>query len=144
MSNVVSIGPPNLLNPGSLGTRMTAALADGAADQPKSFDDLVLGPHVVAKLTPDRVSPMVTVLVHESCPCSSQILCAYAGIYGRATITINHGWISDRAATAEDIVTNWNEITDQATAEDPPADSHLFSVTTFQRAFSLETREARS
>jgi NAD(P)-dependent dehydrogenase (short-subunit alcohol dehydrogenase family) len=134
----------NLLNPGSLGTRMTAALIEGTADQPKSFDDLVLPPHVVDKLTPERVSPMVTVLVHESCPCTSQILNAYAGIYGRATITMNRGWVSEDDATAEDLVANWDEITDQSTAEDPVPDSHLYSVTTFQRVFGAERSEARS
>jgi NAD(P)-dependent dehydrogenase (short-subunit alcohol dehydrogenase family) len=114
----------NLLNPGAVNAR-----AAGWRDQ--------LGPSsgVFDRLTPQRVSPMVVVLTHRSCPCTAQIMCAWAGAFARATVTINHGWASSDDPTAEDVVEHWGEITSQDTAEDPEPDAFSYATANFQRLF---------
>ena len=46
----------------------------------------------VELMKPERVSPLITVLTHPSCPVTGEILCSWGGYYGRFGITTNRGW----------------------------------------------------
>ncbi|WP_170861235.1 SDR family NAD(P)-dependent oxidoreductase [Trujillonella endophytica] len=63
------------------------------------------------QLTPERVSPMVVVLSHRSCPVTGQILMARAGWFARAWVAASPGWIADPGeVAAEQLVEHWDEI----------------------------------
>ena len=77
-----------------------------------------------AYLKPERVSPMVTVLTHPTCPVTGQILCSWGGWFGRFGVTLNKGYANKGApATAEDIVANWGRVVDEESARDAGLDS---------------------
>jgi NAD(P)-dependent dehydrogenase (short-subunit alcohol dehydrogenase family) len=122
----------NLLNPGAVGTRMTTALAERQGDASSSTPR---SPHVERLLAPERVSPMVAALVHPTCRCTSEILNAWAGVYGRSNVMINDGWNGGVSATAEDVVDHWHAVTSLATAADPIPDAYGYSAALFERLF---------
>lgn len=116
----------NLLNPGAINDRAATWL-----------DDLTnVDPGVVrAKFVPELVSPMVTILTHRSCPCTGQIMTAWGGAFGRATVTLNRGWVSTEAPTAEDVLAHWHEVTDPSGAEDPELDAMAYAVQNLERLY---------
>jgi NAD(P)-dependent dehydrogenase (short-subunit alcohol dehydrogenase family) len=129
----------NLVAPGALGTRMHLAVVEASgydADR-EGGDDLVLSTKVSERMTPERVSPMIVVLTHRSCSSTAQIFCAWAGQYARASVMINRGWVDyGQLATAEDLVSHWDEIVDPTTAEEPePTDAFAFAARNFATLF---------
>jgi NAD(P)-dependent dehydrogenase (short-subunit alcohol dehydrogenase family) len=116
----------NLLNPGALNST-----AEDWVDTISSIDGDVIRTNFV----PERVSPMVAVLAHRTCPCTGQILSAWGGGFARTTITITEGWISKEPPTAEDVVDHWDEITDQSTAVDHPLDAAVFASQNMERLY---------
>jgi NAD(P)-dependent dehydrogenase (short-subunit alcohol dehydrogenase family) len=116
----------NLLNPGALNARTDAWLdAITTVDAAK----------VRANFLPERVSPMVTVLAHRSCPCTGQVMSAWGGAFARATVTLNRGWVSEAPPTAEDVLAHWSTITDDTSAEDPGLDAMAFGAGNFERLY---------
>jgi NAD(P)-dependent dehydrogenase (short-subunit alcohol dehydrogenase family) len=114
----------NLLAPGALGTRMHLAMVEGATYHADADADLVRNERAAELFKPERVSPMVTVLTHPTCPVTGQILCSWGGWYGRFAVTINEGWAQrSDLATAEDLVTHWNDIVDEGSAHDAGLDA---------------------
>jgi len=114
----------NVLAPGALGTRMHLAMMEAATYHADADADLVRNEQAAALMKPERVSPMVTVLTHRTCPVTGQILCSWGGWYGRFGITLNDGW-AERVglATAEDLVAHWAEITADESAHDAGLDA---------------------
>lgn len=130
----------NVLTPGALWGRSHTRLVEeyqaasrsgtSAANVPLAISN----PEQFPRLTPDRVTPMVTLLVHEACPCTGQILSAWGGLYQQPTVTVNDGWVcGDDVATVEDVLAHWDEITDQTTAEDPGLDAFLHGAQSYER-----------
>lgn len=117
----------NMLNPGALNST--------AEDWVDTISPNIPGDVIRANFVPDRVSPMVTVLAHRSCPVTGQILSAWGGGFGRATITFSKGWIAKEPPVAEDVVEHWAEITDQTDAEDPPLDCLAFAARNMERLY---------
>ncbi len=114
----------NVLAPGALGTRMHLAMVESATYHADASSDLVQNEQAAELLSPERVSPMVTVLTHPTCPVTGQVLCSWGGWYGRFGITLNRGWASrDATATAEELVANWDRVVDEASARDAGLDS---------------------
>ena len=114
----------NLLAPGALGTRMHLAMVESATYHADADADLVRNEQAAELFTSERVSPMVTVLTHPTCPVNGQMLCAWGGWYGRYGITLNAGWAErNEVATAEDIVAHWDEIIDEESAHDAGLDA---------------------
>ncbi|MFT4051509.1 MAG: SDR family NAD(P)-dependent oxidoreductase [Microbacterium sp.] len=62
----------------------------------------------------DRVSPMVALLAHESCPVNGEILVAGANRFGRWFLGFTEGWLADGDAvpTVEDVAAHWDQIND--------------------------------
>ncbi len=114
----------NLLNPGAL----IAGEVSPFMYQIPGVD----GDDVRDNFLPERVSPMVTVLAHRSCPCTGQILGAWGGRFARSTITTARGWVAKEPPSAEDVVDHWNEIMDQNGAVDYPNDIMIFAVENMQ------------
>lgn len=114
----------NLLAPGALGTRMHTAMVESATFHSDADADLVRNEQAAAFLRPERVSPIVTVLTHPSCPVTGQVLCAWGGYFGRFGITKNPGWADYRGrATAEDVLAHWDEVVDDSAAVDAGLDA---------------------
>jgi NAD(P)-dependent dehydrogenase (short-subunit alcohol dehydrogenase family) len=114
----------NLLAPGALGTRMHQAMVEAATFHADASSDLVQSEAAAAFLKPERVSPMVTVLTHRTCPVTGQVLGAWGGMFHRFGITLNGGWSNPGTpATAEEIVANWDRIVDEESAKDAGLDS---------------------
>jgi NAD(P)-dependent dehydrogenase (short-subunit alcohol dehydrogenase family) len=114
----------NLLAPGALGTRMHLAMVESATYHADASADLVQNEQAAELLKPERVSPMVTLLTHPTCPVTGQVLCSWGGWYGRFGITLNRGWASRGAtATAEELLANWDRVVDEASARDAGLDS---------------------
>ena len=114
----------NLLAPGALGTRMHLAMVEAATFHADASSGLVQNEQAAEFLKPERVSPIVTVLTHPTCPVTGEILCSWGGWYGRFGVTLNRGWASRTgAATAEDLVANWGRVVDEASARDAGLDS---------------------
>jgi NAD(P)-dependent dehydrogenase (short-subunit alcohol dehydrogenase family) len=109
----------NLLNPGALIAGASAPFMDQIPG--------VSGDDIRANFLPERVSPMVAVLAHCTCPCSGQILGAWGGRFARSTVTTAQGWVSREPPTAEDVVDHWDEIVDQDGAVDHPNDVMVFA-----------------
>jgi NAD(P)-dependent dehydrogenase (short-subunit alcohol dehydrogenase family) len=123
----------NVLAPGALGTRMHLAMLESATFHSDADADLVRNEAAAELLKPERVSPMITVLTHPSCPVSGEVLCAWGGYYGRFGITTNSGWSERRAvATAEQLVEHWDEVVDEVAARVAGLD-----------AFATGTRDAQ-
>jgi NAD(P)-dependent dehydrogenase (short-subunit alcohol dehydrogenase family) len=114
----------NVLAPGALGTRMHLAMLESESYHADADSALVRNEQAAELFKPERVSPMVTVLTHPSCPVTGQILCAWGGWYGRFGITLNTGW-SERIAiaTAEDLVAHWDDVVDETSAHDAGLDA---------------------
>jgi NAD(P)-dependent dehydrogenase (short-subunit alcohol dehydrogenase family) len=110
----------NLLNPGAL-------IDDGVPMEWMDTIPGVKGDDIRANFLPERVSPMVAVLAHRSCPCTGQILGAWGGRFARTTITIAKGWIAKEPPTAEDVVDHWDEITEQEGTVDHPIDCLIWA-----------------
>lgn len=114
----------NLLAPGALGTRMHLAMLESETYHAGANSELVRNEQAAELFKPERVSPMVTVLTHPTCPVTGQILGASGGWYGRYGITVNTGWAERTAvATAEDLVAHWDEIVDEDSAHDAGLDA---------------------
>ncbi|MDQ2648702.1 MAG: SDR family NAD(P)-dependent oxidoreductase [Actinomycetota bacterium] len=114
----------NLLAPGALGTRMHTAMVESEGFHAGADADLVKSEQAAAFLKPERVSPIVTVLTHPSCPVTGQVLCAWGGYFGRFGVTSNRGWADySGGATAEDVLANWDRVVDEDSARDAGLDS---------------------
>ncbi len=114
----------NLLNPGSL---IAGQMSPFMYQIPG-----VNGDDIRDNFLPERVSPMVAVLAHRTCPCSGQILGAWGGRFARSTITTAKGWISEEPPTAEDVMDHWDEIVDPNRAVEYPNDIMIFAVENMQ------------
>jgi NAD(P)-dependent dehydrogenase (short-subunit alcohol dehydrogenase family) len=127
----------NLLAPGALGTRMHRAMLAALSTEPEGTAaesaQQLTDPSRFDRLTPDRVSPMVTVLTHESCPCTGQVLSARGGMFQLVAVTFNDGWVADEMPTAEDIRDHWAEIIDPRSAEDPGPDAYAYATRSYDR-----------
>lgn len=115
----------NLLNPGAL-------IENGERWDWVDSIPGVKGDDILHNFLPERVSPMVAVLAHRTCPCTGQILGAWGGRFARTTLTIANGWVSKQPPTAEDVVDHWDEITDQNGAVDHPLDCLIFAKENMQ------------
>jgi NAD(P)-dependent dehydrogenase (short-subunit alcohol dehydrogenase family) len=114
----------NALAPGALGTRMHLAMVEAGGLNAESGADLVQNEAAAALMKPERVSPLVTVLTHASCPVTGEVLCSWGGYYGRFGITTNRGWSERRdVATAEQLVERWDSVMDESSARVAPLDS---------------------
>lgn len=83
--------------------------------------DGILLPPELDLLRPDRVSPAVLALVRDDAP-TRTILCAGAGSFETANITLTHGiHLDDGPDIAERIVRGWEEITNRAAEVVPEA-----------------------
>jgi NAD(P)-dependent dehydrogenase (short-subunit alcohol dehydrogenase family) len=79
----------------------------------------ILPEEALRLLAPERVSPALLALVSEEAP-TRAILCAGAGHFARANITLTNGiQLGDGDAVAEEIIGNWVQISDR-TAEIVP------------------------
>jgi NAD(P)-dependent dehydrogenase (short-subunit alcohol dehydrogenase family) len=75
----------------------------------------------LAKLGPDLVSPGLVALVAEDAP-TRAILCAGAGHFARANITLTHGMrVGGGDDAADKVIAHWNEISDRNGETVPPA-----------------------
>jgi NAD(P)-dependent dehydrogenase (short-subunit alcohol dehydrogenase family) len=114
----------NLLAPGALGTRMHLAMLESETYHAGANSALVRSEQAAELFKPERVSPMVIVLTHPTCPVTGQILGASGGWYGRYGITLNTGWAERKAiATAEDLAAHWEDIVDEDSAHDAGLDA---------------------
>lgn len=125
----------NLLAPGALGTRMHLAMLESGTFHADANADLVRNEQSAAMFKPERVSPLVTVLTHPSCPVTGQILCSWGGWYGRFGVTLNSGWAERMAvATAEDLAAHWDEIVDEDSAKDAGLDAFAHGTRSAEEA----------
>lgn len=114
----------NLLAPGALGTRMHQAMVEAATYHADASSNLVQSEEAAVFLRPERVSPMVSVLAHPTCPVTGQVLGAWGGMFHRFGVTLNAGWTNPAGpTTAEHIITNWDRIVDDGTSRDAGLDS---------------------
>jgi NAD(P)-dependent dehydrogenase (short-subunit alcohol dehydrogenase family) len=114
----------NAVAPGALGTRMHLAMVESGGLNAESGADLVQNEAASELMKPERVSPLITVLTHPTCPVTGEILCSWGGYYGRFGITTNRGWAQRRTvATAEELVEHWDAVMDETSARVAPLDS---------------------
>lgn len=114
----------NAVAPGALGTRMHLAMVEEGGLNAEAGAALVKNEAAVELMKPERVSPLITVLTHASCPVTGEILCSWGGYYGRFGITTNRGWVQRReVATAEQVVEHWDAVMDETSARVAPLDS---------------------
>ena len=114
----------NAVAPGALGTRMHLAMVEAGGLNAESGADLVQNEAAAELMKPERVSPLITLLTHPSCPVTGEILCSWGGYYGRFGITTNRGWSERRdVAVAEQLVDHLDAIMDEASARVAPLDS---------------------
>ena len=73
-------------------------------------------PEAEKLLTPGSVTPAVIYLASENAP-NGIILCAGAGVYSVSKIMESDGLSLGLDATAEDIVKNWDKISDFSNAK---------------------------
>jgi NAD(P)-dependent dehydrogenase (short-subunit alcohol dehydrogenase family) len=127
----------NLLAPGALGTRMHLAMLESSTYHADADSDLVRNEQAAALFKPERVSPLVTILTHPTCPVTGQILCSWGGWYGRFGITLNGGWAErTRIATAEDLLAHWAEIVEEQSAHDAGLDAFAHGTRSAQEGTS--------
>jgi NAD(P)-dependent dehydrogenase (short-subunit alcohol dehydrogenase family) len=71
-------------------------------------------PEENSPLGPDRVTPAVLALAHESSQVNGEVLLAGGGWFARAVIGMTRGWDGplDRPATEQEILDHWNTIVD--------------------------------
>jgi NAD(P)-dependent dehydrogenase (short-subunit alcohol dehydrogenase family) len=109
----------NLLAPGALGTRMHAAMLEAETFHAEESADLVQSPEAMEWLKPSRVSPMVSVLTHPTCPVTGEIFGSWGGWFGRFSLTLNAGWSKDgEPGAAEDVVEHWDAVMDATSAQE--------------------------
>src|SRR5689334_9339927 len=85
-------------------------LAPTAATQ---MTEGVLSPESLRLLDPARVSPALLALVSESAP-TRTILCAGAGNFAAANVTLTHGYHAGAGDSAgEAVIAHWREVTDR-------------------------------
>lgn len=74
----------------------------------------VLSPDALTQLSPDLVSPGLFALVRDEAP-TRAILCAGAGHFARANVTLTQGaYIGGGADAAERVAAAWDDISDRA------------------------------
>jgi NAD(P)-dependent dehydrogenase (short-subunit alcohol dehydrogenase family) len=74
----------------------------------------VLSPESLRLLDPARVSPGLLALVSEDAP-TRTILCAGAGNFAAAHVTLTHGYHAGAGADAgEQVIAHWRDVTDRA------------------------------
>lgn len=68
--------------------------------------------HQAELMRTERVSPMVALLAHESCPVNGEILVAGANRFGRWILGFTEGWLSgsEGVPSAEEVAEHWDEI----------------------------------
>ncbi len=76
---------------------------------------------VLAKLEPDRVSPVVAYLASEGCPVSGQVLSAGGGYVSRVETVEGPGTVFSDGFTIEDVMARWEAITTLEGAEGFPS-----------------------
>jgi NAD(P)-dependent dehydrogenase (short-subunit alcohol dehydrogenase family) len=114
----------NAVAPGALGTRMHLAMVEEGGLNAESGADLVQNDAAAQLMKPERVSPLISVLTHATCPVTGEVLCSWGGYYGRFGITTNRGWSERReVATAEQLVEHWDAVMDETSARVAPLDS---------------------
>lgn len=97
------------LEGGKYGIRVNC-LAPTAATQ---MTEGLLGQDALDKLAPELVSPALLALVGDEAP-TRAILCAGAGHFARANVTLTQGtYIGTGAGTAERVVASWDAIGDR-------------------------------
>lgn len=84
-----------------------------------------------ALMQTDRVSPLVALLAHDTCPVNGEILVAGANRFGRWFLGFSEGWLADgeTVPTIEDVADHWDEINDlegSYVPSDLPAWSYRF------------------
>jgi NAD(P)-dependent dehydrogenase (short-subunit alcohol dehydrogenase family) len=111
----------NLLSPGALINGQTAPFMYEIPG--------VNGDDIRDNFLPEKVSPMVAVLAHRTCPCNGEMLGAWGGRFARNTITTARGWVAPpkEQPTAEDVMDHWDQIVDQEGAIDYPNDTMIFA-----------------
>jgi len=73
----------------------------------------VLSSEALGQLSPDLVSPGLFALVRDEAP-TRAILCAGAGHFARANVTLTHGaYVGGGAKAAEGVVAVWDDINDR-------------------------------
>jgi NAD(P)-dependent dehydrogenase (short-subunit alcohol dehydrogenase family) len=86
-------------------------LAPTAATQ---MTENVLSPGALTQLSPDLVSPGLLALVRDEAP-TRAILCAGAGHFARANVTLTRGaYIGGGGAAADGVAAAWDDISDRA------------------------------
>jgi len=74
----------------------------------------VLSSEALGQLSPDLVSPGLFALVRDEAP-TRAILCAGAGHFARANVTLTHGaYVGGGAEAADGVVAAWDDISDRA------------------------------
>ena len=74
----------------------------------------VLSPEALVQLSPDLVSPGLFALVRDEAP-TRAILCAGAGHFARANVTLTHGeYVGGGSEAADGVVAAWQDICDRA------------------------------
>jgi NAD(P)-dependent dehydrogenase (short-subunit alcohol dehydrogenase family) len=74
----------------------------------------ILSTDALGRLDPRLVSPGLLALVSENAP-TRAILCAGAGHFARANVTLTHGrYIGTAPDAAEQVIAHWDEISDRA------------------------------
>jgi NAD(P)-dependent dehydrogenase (short-subunit alcohol dehydrogenase family) len=127
----------NVVAPGALGTRMHLAMVESNSYHSEADADLVRNQAAFELMKPERVSPLITVLTHPSCPVTGEILCSWGGYYGRFGITTNRGWAERRTvATAEQLLAHWEEVLDETSVRIAPLDAFAGGTKDAQRARS--------
>lgn len=77
----------------------------------RNFTKLASGEEV--PIAPENASAVVTVLLHEDCPVSGEVLGAGAGHVGRLFIADTLGYTREGVLVPEDIMANWDEVVDE-------------------------------
>jgi NAD(P)-dependent dehydrogenase (short-subunit alcohol dehydrogenase family) len=79
----------------------------------RTIGNLPFGKWMREKLPPERVSPVVAFLAHESCPVTGQFISAAGGRVTRIVYASSHGYFNPDL-TVEDVRDNWATITGEA------------------------------
>ena len=141
----VSLGRALALAGGPHGIRvnMLAPAADTRMVTDPEFRERSGLPPLPADHEPDpsraaeRVTPMLLLLAHESCPCNGETLSAGLGRYARVFWAETHGIVAPEAGP-EELLERWDEVLDPSTHVIPP------STTEAVRAREARLAAARS
>ena len=103
---------------------MHLAMVESGGLNAEANAELVSNEAATQVMKPERVSPLITLLAHASCPVTGEILCSWGGCYGRFGVTTNRGWAERReVATVEQLAEHWDAVMDEASARVVPLDS---------------------